>query len=600
LPSAPRDLESFFDPRSIAIVGASSDPGKWGYWLARSALHGADRRDVHLVNRSSDEVLGHRAHRSLEELPADPELVVLAVPARSFDSALDGSLRRGARALIGITAGFAEASADGARHQQEVVRRVREAGAALIGPNCLGLMDTATGLQVAWMDTSTDVPPGPVGIVAQSGSVALDLCADLPRAGIGVSRFATLGNQADVTAADLVRTLTEHEPTRLIALYCEDFVDGRAFLHAAQAARDAGKHVVLLAAGGDAASARAAAAHTGSVSTADAIVDAACRETGAIRVATTTELVDTAQMLLRIKRPRGRRLGVVTDGGGPGVIAAGAAARAGYELPAFSDELAARLTDATDPSAATRNPVDIAIAGTDPRAFARTITAIAESGEVDAVVMVGYFGNWDGLDEKQAALERDVAATIARVAGAADLPLIVHTSRPDSKAIGILRDAGAPVYTDIERALGALRRTMEAAPRAEEPRSEAVAAEPGVHIHVRFDRDVRFGPVLSLRTGGVIGALLDDTTFTFAPASQEAVRDALERLAAVKASQADSMGSALDLDAVSATVARFSADFAQDSSPDRLAFVVRADVDGVWVVDSGVEPEMITDRTGAE
>ncbi|MDX6545121.1 MAG: hypothetical protein QOG02_895, partial [Gaiellales bacterium] len=234
-----RDLQPLFDPRSVAILGASDDPAKWGNWLARGALQGAHRRPVYLINRNGGEVLGQRAYTSVAELPEVPELVVIAVPAAGFEQAVDDSLAVGARALVGITAGLGEAGGDAVRRERELVERVRSAGAMLLGPNCLGVFDASSDLGLA----SNEFPPGSIGLISQSGNLALELGLLARRYGLGFSRFASIGNQADLDLAELVASYADHTATDLVAIYVEDFRDGRAFV---DAAAGAGKPVVLI------------------------------------------------------------------------------------------------------------------------------------------------------------------------------------------------------------------------------------------------------------------------------------------------------------------------------------------------------------------
>src|SRR5436190_506089 len=227
-----RDLTPLFEPQTLAIVGVSADPAKWGYWFARDAALGAHRRRVYLVGRNGGEVHGMRVHRSLSELPEAPELVVLSVPAEGLEEAVEDSLAAGARALVAIAAGFAELGEEGAVRERALVERVRAAGAALVGPNCLGLFDGAAELQLA----STPLPAGPVGFVSQSGNVLLETALLLEDFGLGFSRAVSIGNQADLGATELVAALGEHDGTRVIGVYCEDFLDGRAFVEAARIA----------------------------------------------------------------------------------------------------------------------------------------------------------------------------------------------------------------------------------------------------------------------------------------------------------------------------------------------------------------------------
>lgn len=452
-----RDLSTLFAPQSVAVLGASSDPAKWGHWMSASALRGAHRRDVWLVNRNGGKILGQRAFRSLEELPGPPELVVISVPAVAFEDAVDASLAVGARAIIAITAGLGELGADGKERERAVVERVRAAGAALLGPNCLGVFDAAAELDLGM----NPFPPGTMGLISQSGNIALELSLLAAEYGVGISRFASLGNQADIAAPELVEALAADEHTRVIGVYCEDFGDGRAFARAGEAAVAAGKQVVLLAAGSSEAGARAAASHTGSLASDALAVEAACRSTGIMSVATPKELVDRALACLAPHRPRGRRVMIVGDGGGTGVVAADLATKAGLELPPLSEELASQLTEIAS-SIVTGNPVDLAGAGElDFWNFDRVLTAVLSSGEADAVVFTGYFGGYSQLNETFLATETDVGRAIARTASASGLPVLAHAMFWDAPPVHALREGGVPVYRDIEAVVDSLAQLVE-------------------------------------------------------------------------------------------------------------------------------------------
>ena len=199
----------------------------------------------------------------------------------------------------------------------------------LLGPNCLGVFDAGAELDIGW----SELPAGEIGLISQSGNLALELALIATRNGLGFSRFVSLGNQADLEAAELVTAFADHEPTRVIALYLEDFRDGRAFASACHAAEAAGKPVVLLAAGRSVAASRAARSHTGALVSDFVAVQAACRAAGIEQVSTPTEMIDAAQALLVRDLPRGRRVVVFGDGGGHGVIAADLAAASGLEVP---------------------------------------------------------------------------------------------------------------------------------------------------------------------------------------------------------------------------------------------------------------------------
>jgi len=455
-----RDLRPLFDPRSVAVVGASNDPAKWGNRLAMGALRGEGRRSVYLVNRNGGEILERRAYASLADLPEAPELVVVSVPAGGFEEAVDASLEAGAKALVGITTGLGETGTEGRAREAAIVERVRAAGAVLLGPNCLGVFDAATELDLGW----SELRGGSLALVSQSGNLALELALLAEDYGLGFSRFASLGNQADLEAGELVTSLIDHEPTRVIALYCEDFRDGRAFTRAAQGAVEAGKPVLLLTAGANEVSAQAARSHTGALVSAATAVEAACRASGMQRVRSPRELIDLAQAELAGNRPRGRRVVVVGDGGGHGIVASDVAMAEGLELPALSEELQARIVPHLPEAAPTRNPVDFAGGGEQFLTVFEDVTRILlESGEVDAALVTGYFGGYSEFSDEFQAQETDVALGMARAADESGRALVVQSMYPDSPALVELRKAGVPVYREIEAAAWALARLADQA-----------------------------------------------------------------------------------------------------------------------------------------
>ncbi len=458
----PRDLRALFDPRSVAVVGASNDPMKWGYGLSRGALRGAGRRSVYLVNRGGAEVLGQPTFRSIAELPGPPELVVVAVPESGFEETVDGALDAGARALVGITAGLGEKGDDGRAREHAVVERIRAEGAVLLGPNCLGVFDAGAELDIGW----SELPAGEIGLISQSGNLALELALIATRHGLGFSRFVSLGNQADLEAAELVAAFAEHEATRVIALYLEDFRDGRAFARACHGAGVAGKPVVLLAAGRSDAAMRAARSHTGALVSDHVAVQAACRAAGIEQVSTPTEMIEAAQALLVRDLPRGRRIVVFGDGGGHGVIAADLAAAAGLEIPPLSDGLAVEMAEMLGPTAETGNPVDFAGAGEQEIIRFKDVThRLLSSGEVDAALLTGYFGGYASYGNTYETLEAETATGMIRAAHDAGRPLVVHTMYPEGPTATVFRDADVPVYGEAEAAVAAVARLATRAER---------------------------------------------------------------------------------------------------------------------------------------
>ncbi|SFQ95359.1 Acyl-CoA synthetase (NDP forming) [Lentzea waywayandensis] len=424
----------FSDPASVAVVGASDDPAKWGHWLARGALVGHDRRAVHLVNHGGGAVLGQPTVRSLSELAEAPELVVLAVPAAHVPAVVDEALAVGVRGFVGITSGI----------DDRVIRRIRDAGARLLGPNCLGVFDAATSLHLAWGRFQA----GSLGVVSQSGQVGLEIAGLAASSDIGISRFVSVGNQADVTATEALLDLVPHDLTTVVGVYLESF--GPGIVAAMSELRAAGKPVVLLTVGSSVAAQEAALTHTGALTSSLDVVDAACRLAGAVRVATPAALVDLAAVLTS-GVPRGGRVGVISDSGGQGAIAADLAAAAGLTVPTLS------AVDGLPVGASKRNPIDLAGAGEQDLAnYSRAVEVLVRGGEVDTVVLSGYFGSYGEDTPSLEVAEVTIALQICSLARETGVPVVVHSMREDSAAVRTLRAGGVPVQHTIERAVAAL------------------------------------------------------------------------------------------------------------------------------------------------
>jgi acetate---CoA ligase (ADP-forming) len=457
-PPRARNLRALFDPRAVAILGASGTPAKWGNWLARSALRGGGRRAVYLINRAGQDVCGRPTYPSLRGLPEPVDLVVIAIGAAGFEEAVDDALRAGARAIVAITAGMGELGQAGRVIERRAVERVRAAGAVLVGPNCLGVADTETELNVSFGDFAT----GSVGLISQSGNLALELASIAMEAGLGFSRFVSVGNQADLEVAELVESFSLHDPTQVIAVYAEDFRDGRAFAGAALGALKASKPVILLTVGSSPGGARAARSHTGALVSASVAVDAACRASGIHRVTTPREMVELAQGLLMPHLPRGRRVGIVGDGGGHVALAADLANAHGLELPSLSHNLTSQMSASLPPAAATQNPIDLAGGGEqDFFNYERAVRLLAASGEVDAVLLTGFFGGYGQDSVELARIEAEVAQAMANAAEGGECPLVIHTMYSASSTLEPLRSMHVPVYGDVNSAVRVLAHLVD-------------------------------------------------------------------------------------------------------------------------------------------
>ena len=452
-------LEALFAPSSVAVIGASDDIRKWGNWLAKSALAGPV--PVHLVNARADVVLGRPAVPSLMAAGIAADLAVVAVPAAAFESAVDDALGAGARAIVGISAGLGEAGEEGKAREQAVVERVKAAGAVLLGPNCLGVMDATAGLSL----TSNPMPQGDVAFISQSGNLSLELAQLLEDHTLGFSRFASLGNQAHLDAADLVEATASHDATRVIAVYCEDFRDGRRFAQAALLAREAGKPVVLLTVGASEASARQASSHTASLVSSSDVVDAACAAGGIVRVHTPSQMSDAVALLREAPIAGGRKVAIITDGGGHASIAADVAESMDLSVVQFGDQLASTVASELPPAATSFNPIDVAGGfEQDLACSGRIVRTVLNSGEVDAMVVSGYYGGYGIYGEALADLEVQSARAMAQAVAESGRPLAVHSMYPKSAAAAELRAGGVPVYRTIEGAMRSISETAGVAP----------------------------------------------------------------------------------------------------------------------------------------
>lgn len=380
-------VAAFLEPRSVAVVGASRRRGTVGGEVLHNLVESGFGGPVHPVNRAAGKVQGLEAFASVGEIPGEVDLAVLAVPAQDCAAVARECAAKGARGLLVLSAGFAEAGPDGARRERELLAVCREAGIRLVGPNCLGILSTVPGSALNATFAPSPPPPGEVGFVTQSGALGLALIEFAAARGLGVSSFASVGNRADLTANDLLEYWEEDESTRLALLYIESFSDPRRF---SRVARRVGrrKPIVVVKSGTSAAGARAASSHTGALLAAsDRTADALFEQSGVIRAATLAELLDVASLLSGQPLPGGPRVGILTNAGGPGIMCADACEAAGLQVPPAPEELRARLGEFLPAEASFGNPVDmIATAGAEH--YRRAVAALAAWEGIDSLIVI--------------------------------------------------------------------------------------------------------------------------------------------------------------------------------------------------------------------
>ena len=491
-----RDLSGLFNPRSVTVVGASNDPAKWGHALARHALRSVDRRPVYLVNHRGEDVLNQPTFSTVADVEGDIDLVVVAVPAAALEAVVDESLDRGARGIVVVTAGVGETGEAGRALEASLAQRVRAAGAAMVGPNCMGLVDTFTDVHLA----SDPFEAGSVALLSQSGNVALELSARFAEHRLGMSRFVSLGNQADVDLVDLITDCVAHEATKAIAIYVEDFQDGRAFVAAAHAAHLAGVPIVALAPGASSGAIRSAASHTGALTSPAQIVQTACASAGVTVVHTPREMVTALAAFTGSPRAAGSRIAILTDGGGHGTIAADVADTRGLEVNELAGATRLGLSEALWDAAGTANPIDLAGFGEqDPLGYARALDVLLADDDVDAVLFTGYFGGYSS-DPHTAEWLRTSEIAAARAIGASvtasSKPVLTHSMFPTSPSAQTLRDGGATVYDSLEDAVDGLALLR---PSVVPATGDPVVPQPLPAL----DRDDYVGSIAAVRAAGV-------------------------------------------------------------------------------------------------
>lgn len=379
-------LRHVLAPRSVAVVGASERPGSVGGAVLSNIVAGHFPGPLYPVNTHRASVHRLPAYPSVLSLPEPVDLAIVAVPGAAVEQVIKDCGRRGVPAAVILSAGFAETDPEGVGRERQLLRTAREAGVRLVGPNCLGVVVPGGGVRLNATFGAAAPPAGTVGMASQSGALGIGLLAEATHGGVGVSGFVSLGNKLDVSGNDLLLYWEDDPATKVIALYLESFGNPEKFLrHARRISRI--KPIVALKAGRTAAGARGGASHTAAAATPDVVVSTLLRQAGVIQVRGTEELRDIVQLLSGQPAPAGRRLGIIGNAGGPGVLAADAAADAGLEVPELSPATQVALRDGAPALASARNPIDLGAAA-GPAEHERTLRVLLGSGEVDAVVVI--------------------------------------------------------------------------------------------------------------------------------------------------------------------------------------------------------------------
>jgi acetate---CoA ligase (ADP-forming) len=443
-------LEPFFLPRSVAIVGASKRRGSIGGELFRNVLAGDFAGSVYPVNRGGDAVAGVHGYSGIAKITEAIELAVICVPGEQVLGAAEEALDSGVRTLVVISAGFAETGSEGAERQERLLALVREHGARLLGPNCLGIASSPVHLNATFAPRS--FPAGKIGFSSQSGALGLALLERAEATGLGVTSFVSIGNKADVSSNDLLEWWEDDEETEMVILYLESFGNPRAFSRIARRVARR-KPILALKGGSTGAGSRAAGSHTAALAGSDVAVDALFRQAGVIRARTLDELIDVATLLSAQPVPRGRRVALVTNAGGLGILAADACEAAGLELPPPSDAARVALAEVMPAEGTAANPIDL-LGGATAESFAAALPPVLADPAFDAAIVL--FVPTVGSDEEQ------VGAAISRAAAkVTDKPVLCVFVSAKGAPPTLRGAANVPAFAYPEAAARALGRAAE-------------------------------------------------------------------------------------------------------------------------------------------
>jgi acetyl coenzyme A synthetase (ADP forming)-like protein len=449
-------LRWFFKPASVAVIGASRDPSSIGYRILQALVINRFQGPVYPVNTKAGVVGSMRAYASIGEVPEAVDLTIIAVPRDAVLGVIDECAKHGVKALVVITAGFAESDEPGRALQKQLLDKVRGNGMRMIGPNCMGLLNTDPAFQLNASFSPVFPPPGRIAMSSQSGALGLAILALAAERGLGVSTFVSVGNKADVSGNDLLQYWEMDEDTDVILLYLESFGNPRRFARIARRVSRT-KPIVAVKAGRTLAGRRAAGSHTAALAANDVAVDALFRQTGVIRAETLDEMFDIAAALENQPLPAGRRVGIITNAGGPGILCTDACEAGGLQVPELSVATKAALRTFLPAAAGLSNPVDM-IASARAESYRRAIETVLSSEEIDALIVI-YIPVDRNDSESVAQAIRDGVAS-SRSAGAGGKPVLACLMTTDGSRVLAAKNEVIPSYMFPEAAAKVLTKAV--------------------------------------------------------------------------------------------------------------------------------------------
>ncbi|MGD0649559.1 MAG: acetate--CoA ligase family protein [Verrucomicrobiia bacterium] len=485
-------LESLLSPQTIAVLGASRTPGKVGHEVVANLINGGYQGTIVPVNPNADQVLGRKCYHDLKDFPGRVDLGIVVVPLKAVKDAIQSAIDAKAKAVVVITAGFKEVGPEGAALEREIAELCQANSVRLMGPNCIGIINTSHKMNATFAPMMP--PSGRISVISQSGALCvaiLDLAMNLK---MGLGKVISFGNKADLNEVDFLQALAEDDDTRVIVGYLENITEGNKFLQVAEQAASR-KPVVVLKVGVTQAGAKAASSHTGSLAGADMAYGAAFKRSGVIRAENFEALFDYAIALAMQPLPRGNRVAVITNAGGPGIMAADAAETAGLKMVTPAEPTRKKLRECLPAAAAVGNPIDV-IGDADPDRYVKAFEIVQEDDTIDSIIVVVTPQNMTRpleLAEKLAKAHRGQKPLLAAFLGGSE----VIPARERLMALNI------PSYPSAERAVGALQAMQDyAAWRRRPPR---VVTRFPVNRH-RVDRVINWHVKMGIRQVGEVEA----------------------------------------------------------------------------------------------
>jgi acetyltransferase len=455
-----RSLENVFNPRSVAVIGASEVPGKAAERRTRSLLEGGYDGDVYLINPKRSELFGRKAYPDITAVNKKIDLAMVVVAPRFLVPAVADSVKMGAKGIIIITAGLGETGEEGKKIEAQILNEAAKTGVCVIGPNCSGMFSASANMNLLGVPR---LEKGPISVLAQSGNVIDSLTHYARMRELGFSKIISLGNAIGASFPDYIEYLKDDPETSVIITYLEGIKDGNRLVRAVRGTIKK-KPVIALKVGRSPAGARAAASHTGSLAGDDLIVDAAFKQAGIVRVANIDELFDMAAVFCNCPLPRGNRVAILSEGGGDNSIAADNAEIHGMQVPVLAKETQEKIKPFLLQGMPAANPIDYGgTAEENPHMITECVKVCMESNEVDGLYITGFFGGFkDIIAPHVAELEEQTSRDLVALVKQFKKPLFVHTSFAEGaiKSLEILKRAGIPVMASSHRSSQCLSALM--------------------------------------------------------------------------------------------------------------------------------------------